>query len=228
MPSTMFRILLILIAFNLTVSAQDSEQQISTSIRFLAWQKTDTRLTPTLTTAKGGNVKIEYLSAYDRTSPIKYRGPAKLVFTSDGAIPDENNTRIIKLNPTWKNILILVAKDKKHASGLSMTALNDSTDNFPWGSYRIINTTGRALKIKIDKKVVPIANDKKPKTIISNSKEGMINILAALKESKEPLFGCISPHSKNTRKLIILSPSRDKRLGPLAVRIIPEKKIGNR
>ena len=221
----MFRILLLLVTTYLTSFAQDSDVQIRTSIRFLAWQKTDTQLTPELTTGTSGSIKIEYLSMYDRTASIKYRGPAKLVFTSDGSSPDENNAYTIQLNPQWKNVLILVAKDKKHPSGLSMTALNDSTDNFPWGSYRIMNITGRALKIKIDKKVFPIANDKKPKTFTISSKEGMIQILAALKESKEPLFGCISPHSKNTRKLIILSPSTDKRLGHLAVRIIPEKKI---
>jgi len=229
---TILSIFSILLVWQLchTASAQSNDvgSQAHATIRFLAWDDEGAKLEPTLwigKIGKGGKHIIQDLDCFDMTTVMTYRGPASLVFTLGNAIPDEKHTYTLKVNPEWKKILVLVGKDKKSPSGLRMMALNHSADSFPWGSYRIINTTGKALKMRLDQKLVPIPKTRKSVTVKLNRQPGMIKMLATLANSNSPFFGCVSEHRLDTRKILIFSRQADRRLGPLALRIIPERKV---
>ena len=203
---------------------KDAGPLMKASIQFLAWTQADAKVDLTLWGVKGGKHLVEHLDCFDMTTPTTYRGPASMLFTSGGGVPDVKNSFTLKVNPEWKKILVLVGKDKKHPSGLRLMALDSSTSSFPWGSYRIINTTGKALKMRLDKKSVPIPKSRKSVTVKLGQSDGMIKMIATLASSTTPFFGCVSEHRQDTRKILIFSRQTDKRLGPLALRIIPERK----
>lgn len=208
-----------------TPENKDTGPTVNASIQFLAWAHADTKVALTLWGESGGKHLVEDLDCFDMTTPTTYRGPASMVFISGTGVPDEKNSFVLKVNPEWKKILVLVGENKKHPSGLRLMALDSSSSSFPWGSYRIINTTGKALKMRLDKKLVPIPKTRKSVTVKLDRKSGMIKMVATLANSTTPFFGCVSEHRQDTRKILIFSRQTDKRLGPLALRIIPERKV---
>jgi hypothetical protein len=206
------------------VSAQDRnhDSEVHAVIRFLAWENEDTKLN--LTLRSGEEQVVENLDCFDMTTPLTYQGPAAMLFSSGPMDSDGKNVFALRVNPEWKKILVLVGVDAKHPSGMRMMALDHSTRSFPWGSYRIINTTGKALKMRLGSKLLAIPKTRKSLTVKLNQKSGMIKMIATLAGSTTPFFGCISEHRQDTRKILIFSRQSDRRLGPLALRIIPERK----
>jgi len=198
---------------------------VNVSVQFLAWEHADTKLSLTLWGASAGKHLVGGLDCFDMTAAMNYRGPASMVFTSKGGAPDEKNSFVLKVNLEWKKILVLVGKDQSHPSGLRLMALDSSTSSFPWGSYRMINTTGKSLKMRLDKKLVALPKTRKSITVQLSRNDGMIKMIATLASSTTPFFGCVSEHRHDTRKILIFSRQTDKRLGPLALRIIPERRV---
>jgi hypothetical protein len=139
--------------------------------------------------------------------------------TSDDGKPVDLPVRI---GISMKSPLVILMPDPKAPSGLRGQAFEDSSGDFPWGSYRFLNVTGRPLVMGMGNKRYPLASGWKAVDVRDPGSKPFPVWFTLAEKPDTPLFTALWTPDEETRRLIILLPSDDPRLGPLAVKVIPE------
>lgn len=200
----------------------------ATPIRVLAWDDQVASMRIALVSASG-NQEIKAMHPAKRTKPYEVsagnEGMAVEVIgktTSDGkpcreklVIP-ENSTRP----------LLLVLPDGKSASGIRLHVIEDDESNFPWGSTRLVNATGRKLVFVAEKKAVEVPATWTPVTVDPGGSERNMEVRLFFRENREkPFYSAIWQYTRDIRTLVFLVPGTDARLGPVAMKMIPESRL---
>jgi hypothetical protein len=193
-------------------------------VRFLAWdEKVAER---DLAVLDGDDAKpVKNLHPLQRTPALsaKPREGSIIVRSLDLKDAEGKPAELpVKIDEAIEHPLVLLLPDAKAPSGLRGFAINDSDSSFPWGTFRVLNATGKALGIGLgtERKALPAgwtpvdlkpAGDKPVPVFFVNPAD-----------TKKPLYTGVWKPDPDLRRLVIVVPGTDPRLGPLALKVIPE------
>lgn len=193
--------------------------------RFLAWD--DEVATRKLAVVKGGDTAaIEQLHPLQRTpsvNAVPAEGGQLVLRALDRKNAEGKDIDFdVKVAANLKNPLVLLLPDAKAPSGLRGFAIEDSNDAFPWGAFRVLNATGKPLAIALGniRKNLPagwVPVDLKPE-----GEKPLPVVVVDPKDAKKALYSAVWPINADLRRLVIVVPGTDPRLGPLALKVIPE------
>ena len=194
-------------------------------LRFLAWDE-EVAMRKVAVVAGSENSLIENLHPLQRTKAVNAtpaQGGQVLLRALDRK--DEEGTDIdfpLKIASGIRNGLVLLLPDARAPSGLRGFAIEDSDTSFPWGSFRILNATGKPLGVIMGKerRAVPsgwVPVDFKP-PVATPLPVQFVDPAAPTTD----LFSAVWKSDANVRRLVIVVPGTEARLGPLALKIIPE------
>ncbi len=197
-------------------------------VRFLAWdEEIATRELAVL--ADAGTKPVARLHPLQRTDAIEV-APANGVIrlrALDRKIAGGKPLDFpVTLEAGMTHPLVLLLPDPKAPSGLRGLAIEDSATVFPWGTFRLLNATGKSLACAIgkDKRMLPAGW--KPIDVPAAGDSPLPVWFALPVEPVKPLYTAVWKPDENLRRLVILAPGNDPRLGPLAVKVILEDRRG--
>ncbi|RYD31280.1 MAG: hypothetical protein EOP87_15035 [Verrucomicrobiaceae bacterium] len=87
-----------------------------------------------------------------------------------------------------KRILLLVLPDGKSTSGIRLHVIEDDETDFPWGSTRFVNATGRKLVFSAEKKAVEIPASWNPVLVNPGGAERNLEVRLFFREEREKSF----------------------------------------
>lgn len=197
---------------------------LAVDVRFLAWD--EAIAAREVAVAEGGKeTKIENLHPLQRTEAIATSVPEGVITVRalDKKGPDGKLLDLpVKVGTAMSKPLILLLPDVKSPTGLRGYAIEDDSSSFPWGSFRMLNATGKVLNMGLgsERKQLP-ANwqhvDLKP------AGDKPLPVWFATAEApKDPIYTSVWKPDAEVRRLVILVPGTDPRFGPLALKVIPE------
>lgn len=133
----------------------------------------------------------------------------------------------LKISANIKKPLLLLLPDKSDPTGIKILVIEDSVENFKWGTMRFVNVTGKDLIFRCEKKNSLIASGWKPTSVAPKGNNRNIDVSMYIRENRTtaPLYSSIWQHHKDLRKLIIIVPSKDKSRGFLDFRFIVENRL---
>ena len=207
--------------------AQDNGAQIN--FRCLAWDQTV--MEKKFVFLSGSRAKaISDMHTLKRSPLYKARATKQIIFSTNGETPSEEmakeNKLIVNIPTGIHKALFVFIPDTSKACGVRSLVIDDSTTNFPWGSYRLMNTTGRPLVCWMDKARPKILN--KPNQPININPGGArrnFPIAFSFKTApKKYLFTSIWEHRPDYRRLVIITRQKDQRHGVIDLKVIPERK----
>ena len=154
----------------------------------------------------GGGEKPLVIEALDR------KDPAGKPCTSEVSVPEGVTQPLLVILP-----------DPKATTGVRLFVLEDNTSNFAWGSSRLINATGKAMVMVCEKKIVALPAAWVPVDCAPGGATRNMEVQLFFHDQPERAFySAIWEHSTDQRMLVFLIPGADARLGPVAMKAIPE------
>lgn len=195
-------------------------------VRFLAWDPAVAGRKVSLVTGDTSAVPIENLHPLQRTRSLNATpgddGGMKLRTLDKTDADGKPAELVVKIQSTFTKPLVLLLPDDKAPSGLRGFVIEDSEGNFAWGSFRILNATGKGLAIALgsEKKLLPASWT--PIDLKPSGDKAVPVIVVAQSDSKTALFSGVWKPDADLRRLVIILPSTDVRNGPLALKVIPE------
>jgi hypothetical protein len=196
-------------------------------LRVLAWDNDIAAMKLAIVDSKG-STPIADMHPSKRTKTYQaVAGEKPLVIEAlDRKGPDGKPlTTEIKIAEGVKQPLLVILPDAKAASGVRLFVLEDDTSNFAWGGFRFINATGRQLVYVSEKKIVPIPPTWNPVQVEPGGEARNMEVKIYYREdSSKPISSSIWEHSPDERMLVFLVPGEDPRLGPVAMKMIPENR----
>ena len=194
--------------------------------RFLAWD--DAMATRKLGVKSGEEViEVKDLHSLKRTKPVNVNGekPPQLVALDRLDAQGKPAAVEIKMPADMQSPLVLVIPDPNHPTGIRPFAIEDNTARFKWGSIRVLNATGKAVMMKVDKAVAELPPAWTPVDIDPGGAVRNVPVLAALKDKPtEFLYSAVWEHDPNVRELVIIVPGLNARTGVLEYKVIPENR----
>lgn len=129
----------------------------------------------------------------------------------------------IKLPEGIRKPLLLVMPDEKAASGVRLHVLEDDARDFDWGSSRFINATGRKLVFVHEKKRLDLPASWDPVNMKPGGSARNMEVKGYFfDQPARAFYSGIWEHHPDLRMMVILVPGSDPRLGPVAIKMIPE------
>ena len=122
-----------------------------------------------------------------------------------------------------KQPLLLLLPDEKAATGLRLFVLDDDAAKFPWGGIRFINACGKKLAFVFENNTVILPASWNP--VLANpggDNRNMETRLYSVDQPEVPIYSAVWEQQQNVRTLIFIVPGADPRLGPVAMKMIPE------
>ncbi len=171
-------------------------------------------------------IKIKDLSAQKRSAPYPFapgKTSVELIVLDREAPNGEPTTLSVALPPKIASPLILILPDPATPTGLRALAVEESSTGFPWGSLRLVNTTGAPLSLRCDGEVRQIPETYAAFDILLGGTGR--NMGAQLFRQEDPnamLYSAVWEHDPNIRKLIFILAGPDPQ--SLILKIIPEDK----
>ena len=194
-------------------------------VRVLAWDDEIAGMHLALGDAKGSNV-IEAMHPSKRTRIYQLTAGEKplVVQALDKKDPEgKPYTNEIKIPEAIKQALLVILPDAKAPTGVRLFVLDDDTSSFAWGSTRFINATGRELVYGCEKKALLLPSSWNPvQTAVSGEPRNMEVKFFFRDEPARPFYSGIWEYNPVQRMLVFLIPGDDTRLGPVAMKMIPE------
>ena len=124
---------------------------------------------------------------------------------------------------TIKHPLLVLLPDPKDPTGIRAVVFDDNPAGFKWGSYRFLNATPKELEVQLEKKSVRVPPGWKPVDLdLGGANRGFSAAFALPGGLAKPLYSAVWEYDKEIRTLCFLVPGTDPRLGPVAVKAIPE------
>ncbi len=201
---------------------------VATPIRVLAWDEQVASMRIAFVGASG-NQEIQAMHPSKRTKTYEVaagtEGLAVEVIgkkTSDGKPCREK----LVIPENSKRPLLLVLPNEKSASGIRLHVIEDDESNFPWGSTRLVNATGRKLVFVAEKKAVEIPPTWTPVMVDPGGSARNMEVRLFFRENREKSFySAVWQYERDIRTLVFLVPGTDPRLGPVAMKMIPENRL---
>ena len=194
--------------------------------RFLAWD--DAMATRKFGLKSGDTVvEVKDLHPLKRTKAINAAGTAApLLVALDKKDAEGKPVAVeIKVPADLKSPLVLIIPDAKHPTGVRPFVLEDNSDNFKWGTIRVLNATGMAAMMKVDTKVAQLPPNWAPVDIDPGGAARNVGVQAAMKDKPaEILYSAVWEHSPDIRELVIVVPGTNVRTGALDFKVIPENR----
>ncbi len=193
--------------------------------RFLAWDE-DVAARKLAVVKGGDSALIEHLHPLQRTGAVDAApGEGGQVVLRALDRKDDQGKEIdfpVKIGAGISRPLVLLLPDARAASGIRGFAIEDSDAAFPWGTFRILNATGKPLAIALgnERKTLPagwVPVDLKP----AGEKPVPVMVVSPAAPG-QALYSSVWKPDANLRRLVIVVPGTDTRLGPLALKVIPE------
>lgn len=132
----------------------------------------------------------------------------------------------LAIPPNVTRPLVLVLPDGKSASGVRLHVIEDDVKGFPWGSTRLVNSTGKKLVFAAEKKAVEVPATWTPVLVDPGGAERNIEVKLFFREKPEKSFySAVWQYKRDIRTLVFLVPGSDPRLGPVAMKMIPEDRL---
>lgn len=124
---------------------------------------------------------------------------------------------------TIKHPLLVLLPDAKDPTGVRAVVFDDNPAGFKWGSYRFLNALPKELEVQLEKKTVRVPPGWKPVDLdLGGENRGFSAAFAFPGGLAKPIYSAVWEYDKEIRTLCFLVPGTDPRLGPVAVKAIPE------
>jgi hypothetical protein len=193
-------------------------------VRFLAWD--DEVAAREIALIDGGREKcLKHLHPLQRTDGMSSKPVAGALTLRALDRKDVTGKPVIftvKVDKLIDQPLVLLLPDPKTPSGLIGLAIDDSTAAFPWGTFRVLNATGKALGIGLGTQRKSLPAGWKPVDLLPAGDVPLPVILVTSSEPAQPLYTSVWKPDSDLRRLVIVIPGTEPRLGPLALKVIPE------
>ncbi len=193
-------------------------------VRFLAWD--EEVATREIVVPDGRSQKaLRHLHPLQRTDGVAskiVKGSLTLQTPDRKDAGGKPVTFSVKVDDAITHPLVLLLPDEKAPSGLQGLAIEDSATAFPWGSFRVLNATGQALGIGLGTQRKPLPAGWQPVDLLPAGDLPLPVFLVASAEPKQPLYTSVWKPDPDLRRLVIVLLGSEPRLGPLALKVIPE------
>lgn len=194
-------------------------------VRILAWDDEIASMRLALVDATR-TVEIEALHPSKRSSPYDLNtGSGETSVEVVGKrTPEGKPCRVKVVIPgTAKHPLLLILPDAKAESGIRLHVLDEDESGFAWGSTRFINATGRKLLLSEDNRGFEIPATWAPVDVHPRGNSRNIEVKLFFREHPErPVYSAVWQYDELVRTLVFLVPGDNPRLGPIAMKTIPE------
>ena len=196
------------------------------SLRTLAWDTGVSKRDIWIVSGEKA-LQIENMHPLGRTTPISIPNSGEGLFleAQDRQSKEAKPARIPLKIPAGAsgNLLLLLLPDKTSPIGLRPLILKDDSETFPWGTFRVINTTGKPFVFRVEKKLLKVPPSWKPLSIALGG-EGR-NIEAALynpDNDKRPVYSSIWEQNPGLRKLVFIANQENPALGTIDLKVITQ------
>ena len=176
------------------------------------------------------SVRIRDMHHFTRSKAVKIsEQSANLRIIAEDRLSEEGTPLFlpIEIPANIKKPLLLVLPDKTDPIGVKTLCIEDSVENFKWGSIRFVNVTGEDLIFRHEKQNRLIPSGWKPTSVTPKGKNRNMGVSIYLRKNLKipPLYSSIWRHRQDLRKLVIIVPSKDKSRGLIDFRFIVENRI---
>ena len=195
------------------------------TLRILAWNDEIAGRKLAIVDAKG-SVTIEAMHPSKRTKPYHVTADDKPVVIQALDKTDKDGKPAasqILIPQGTKQPLLLLLPDEKAATGLRLHVIDDDTADFPWGGIRFVNSSGKKLAFVFEKKTVVLPASWTPVSVNpGGANRNMETKLFLYDQPAVPIYSAIWEQQQDVRMLIFIVAGGDPRLGPVAMKMIPE------
>jgi hypothetical protein len=202
-----------------------SQPLLAIPLRILAWDDDVAAMRLAVADSKGSTL-LDSLHPSKRTKAFQVVTGEKptVIEALDRKNPEGKPfTTAIKIPEGTKQPLLVILPDAKATTGIRTVVFEDDTANFAWGATRFINATGKELVFVQEKKALVIPPTWTP--VMASPGGALRNMEVKLFYKDQPnraIYSAIWEHNPDQRTLIFLVPGEDPRLGPVAMKMIPE------
>ncbi len=195
-------------------------------LRVLAWDDEVAARKLSIVHAKGAN-PLENLHPFTRSAPINVvigeETPPRLQALDRLDEKGVPAVTPIQVPAGMKYPLLLLLPDAKSATGIRTMVLEDDPTNFRWGTIRLINSTGKELIFKWEKKLAKLPTSWAPTEVSPGGDTRNMGIGLFLPEKPNPpLYSAVWEHREDARKLVFVVPGTDPTRGPVDFKFIIE------
>lgn len=193
-------------------------------LRFLAWddEVADRELGLVM---RSGLRQIEGLHPLQRSQPLPFRSDQTQIQVAIFDRADDEGEPLklnVRLPVNAKNPLVVLLPDENAPTGLRGHSFDEPVEAFPWGAFRIINLTGRDLVLASPGRAVELPAGWSPVEFVLSGGASQPVSFALAEEPDTPVYSSIWRREEDMRRLVILLPGHDIRLGALALKVVPE------
>jgi len=195
-------------------------------LRILAWDDDVAARKLAIIHAKG-LVELENLDSFSRSRQINIAATEEIPVTLQAQDRvDKDGVPIrqpIRIPPAMKHPLLLLLPDEKAATGIRTVVLDDDPANFQWGTIRMINSTGRELVFRWEKKIVALPVSWDPVKVAPGGGTRNMGVAMFLRERPDPpLYSAVWEHRRDARTLVFAVPGTDTTRSPVEFKFIME------
>jgi hypothetical protein len=199
---------------------------LAASLRFLPW---DDATAARKLSIKTGTTEIELRGLH----PLKRSDAVQVAAPTDGGggpllvAKDKGEATLeIKVPADLQSPLVLIIPDPKHATGLRTFVIEDNAGRFPWGTFRVMNATGRDLLMLFEKKKqVSLPPSWNPVDVKLGGAQRNVGVETVAKSDiKSLLYSAVWEFDPDLRKLIFILPGGTPQAPTLEYKIIPENR----
>ena len=174
---------------------------------------------------RGEPRRIDDLHPLQRSQPVRVTPPddgrmAMAVLDGENGTPGPAFT--VALPDALSRPLVVLLPDESAPSGLRGFAIEDSVRDFPWGAFRMINATDRNILVRLGDTSRRLPVGMAPVNLPAPP-DGNHPVWFAAEDSPDhPVYSSVWSADATARRLVIVLPGNDARLGLIALKVIPE------
>lgn len=197
--------------------------------RFLPWDETVGKQKFALSSA-GKQTDLPPLHPLMRSKALPVTGTPEappMIVAKDKIDPATGKAAMVELKipADVQSPLVLLLPDDKSPAGVKPFVVEDNTARFSWGTIRHLNATGKDLVTKIDGKVAVLPAGWTPVDINLSGAARNVGVETALKaQPANVLYSSLWEFDPDVRRLVIILPGANARMGALDYKIIPENR----
>ena len=197
---------------------------LAVDVRFLAWDQ-DIAARQVAVADGEKQTEIKDLHPLQRTEAIGTPAAEGIVTVRslDKKSPEGKPLALqVKIGTSMSKPLILLLPDPKAPTGLRGFAIEDDSTSFPWGSFRVLNATGKTMYMGFGTQRKQLPAGWQPVDVKPAAIQPAPVWFAATNSPQNPLYSSVWTPDADIRRLVIVVPGTEARLGPLALKVIPE------
>lgn len=197
---------------------------LAVDVRFLAWDQ-DIAARQVAVADGEKQTEIKNLHPLQRTEAIGTTAAEGIVRVRslDKKSPEGKPLELqVTVGGGMTKPLILLLPDAKAPTGLRGFAIEDDSGSFPWGSFRILNATGKPMAMGFGNQRKQLPAGWQPIDVKPADTKAAPVWFAAAGDPKTHLYSAVWKPDADIRRLVIVVPGTEARLGPLALKVIPE------